>query len=400
MNTPNKKKRLLIFSFFLVIMLLVIMAVKIAKNKESTPKFRTEKVTRGDIITTVTATGAINPVTTVQVGTQVSGTIKQLFVDFNSTVRKGQLIAQIDPTSLEAQAEQQRAGLASARANVTKAQASLLDTDRTYKRDQELFSRNLIARSELDLAETNHQANLASVDAVKAQVTQAQASLKSVETTLGYARIVSPVDGIVISRNVDVGQTVAASFSTPTLFTIAQDLTKMQIDASVAEADIGSIKNDQPVEFTADAYPEDIFHGAVWQIRNAAITVSNVVTYDVVIRMDNKDLKLKPGMTANISFIISTRKDVLRVPDTALAFTPSDAKSNGQSKDRGVGVWILQDGKPKRIEMIAGESNGTFTEITSGQLQEGNLVITGYLVPPKNSSGNNSGQQQRPPRMF
>ena len=143
-----------------------------------------------------------------------------------------------------------------------------------------------------------------------------------------------------------------------------------------------------------------MFHGAVWQIRNAAITVSNVVTYDVVIRTDNKDLKLKPGMTANISFIISTRNNVLRVPDTALAFTPSDVKSNGQSKDRGVGVWILQDGKPKRIEMTAGESNGTFTEITSGQLQEGNLVITGYLVPPKNNSGNNSGQQQRPPRMF
>ncbi len=398
MNRPNKKKRLLIFSFFLVIMLLVITAVKITKNKESTPKFRTEKVTRGDVIATVTATGAINPVTTVQVGTQVSGTIKQLFVDFNSTVRKGQLIAQIDPTSLEAQAEQQRAGLASAIANVKKAQASLLDADRTYKRDQELFSRNLIARSELDLAETNYQANLASVDAAKAQVTQAQASLKYVDTNLGYARIVSPVDGVVISRNVDVGQTVAASFSTPTLFTIAQDLTKMQIDASVAEADIGSIKTGQAVEFTADAYPEDIFHGAVWQIRNAATTVSNVVTYDVVIRMDNKDLKLKPGMTANVSFIISTRKNVLRVPDTALTFTPSDAKANDKPKDRGDGVWIIENGKPKRIGVTTGESNGTFTEITSDQLQAGNMAITGYLVPPKNNSENNSGQ--RPPRMF
>ncbi|MFA5393387.1 MAG: efflux RND transporter periplasmic adaptor subunit [Candidatus Ratteibacteria bacterium] len=398
MNKPNKKKRLLVFGSILAILFLVILAVKIAKNKESAPKFRTEKVTRGDVVTTVTATGAINPVTTVQVGTQVSGTIKRLFVDFNSTVRKGQMIAQIDPTSLEAQAEQQRAGLISAKANVIKAQASLLDADRTYKRDQELFSRNLIARSELDVAETNYQANVASVDAAKAQVTQAQASLKYVETNLGYARIVSPVDGIVISRNVDVGQTVAASFSTPTLFTIAQDLTKMQIDASVAEADIGSIKNGQPVEFTADAYPEDIFHGSVWQIRNAAITVSNVVTYDVVIRMDNKDLKLKPGMTANISFIISTRKGVLRVPDGALTFIPSDVKSNGKSKDRGAGVWILQDGKPNRAGVTTGESNGTFTEITSGQLQEGGLVITGYLVSPKNNSGNNSGQ--RPPRMF
>ena len=405
MKTPNKQKRLLIFSLFLVAILLVVMAVKIEKNKDSTPRYRTEKVTRGDIVVTITATGAINPVTTVEVGTQVSGTITQIFVDYNSIVRKGQLIALVDPASMEAQAEQSRATLAAAKANQEKAEAALLDAERTYERNKELFSRNLIARSDMEVSETNYKANLAAVKATKAQVIQAEASLKYTETNLGYSKIISPVDGIVISRNVDVGQTVAASFSTPTLFTIAQDLTKMEINASVAEADIGKIEAGQEVEFTADAYPETIFYGKVRQVRNSATTVSNVVTYDVVIQVDNPGLKLKPGMTANVSFVISESKNVLRISEAALTFTPSEISAGDKTKEKGDGVWVLQDKKPNRVAITVGASDGTSAEIVSGEIKEGDSVITGYLTATEKetSSNGNSKSNQRggmPPPMF
>ena len=221
-----------------VVIALGIIAFVAFRSKEEEPKFRTEKVTKGDIVQTVTATGTVNAVTTVLVGTQVSGTIKHIYVDFNSPVKKGQLIAQIDPATFEAQVEQAKANLLLASANLEKAEASLVDAQRTMNRNRELFSRNLIARSELDTSETNYETAKAQVSASKAQVSQAEAALKNAETNLRYTRILSPVDGIVISRNVDVGQTVAATFQTPTLFTIAQDLTKMQIDTNVDEADI------------------------------------------------------------------------------------------------------------------------------------------------------------------
>ncbi|MFH2068862.1 MAG: efflux RND transporter periplasmic adaptor subunit [Candidatus Omnitrophota bacterium] len=404
MKTPNKKKKLLIFIFFLVAALLAIAAVKITKHKDAAPKYRTERASRGDIVITVTASGTINPVTTIEVGTQVSGTITQIFVDYNSAVRKGQLIALVDPASLEAQAEQSRATLDAAKANQEKAEASLLDAERAYERNKELFSRNLIARSDMEVSETNYRANLAALKAAKAQVIQSEASLKYTETNLGYSKIVSPVDGIVISRDVNVGQTVAASFSTPTLFTIAQDLTKMEINASVDEADIGQIKAGQEVEFTADAYPEDIFHGKVRQVRNAATTVSNVVTYDVVIQVDNPDLKLKPGMTANVSFIISENKNVLRVSESALTFTPSEISAGNKAKEKKDGVWVLQDKKPSRVAVTVGASDGTSTEIVSGAIKEGDLIITGYLAAAeKGTASNSSRSNQRggmPPPMF
>lgn len=389
----KKRKLFIIICVALVLLILGIVVGKL-KSKKSEPAFRTEKASIGDIISTVTATGTINPVTTVEVGTQVSGTIKQIFADYNSPVKKGQLIAQIDPASLEAQAEQSKASLALAKANETKAAASLADAERTLKRTKELFARDFIARSELDTAETNYELAVASVEGAKAQVIQAEASLQYVKTNLGYARIVSPVDGIVISRSIDVGQTVAASFSTPTLFTIAQDLTKMQINASVDEADIAQIMPGQSVEFTADAYPEAVFYGKVKQVRNAATIVSNVVTYDVVISLENPDLKLKPGMTANVSFIVSSRNKVLRVPDAVLTFSPSDAKS----KIEGSSVWILENGKPKQVIVSAGKSNGTFTEITSGQLKEGDVVITGYVSD--GTSNASSNKQRMGPPMF
>ena len=382
-------KKILIF--VVIIMVLGIAAFIALRDKGKEPKFRTEKVVRGDIVQTVTATGTVNAVTTVLVGTQVSGTIKQIYVDFNSPVKKGQLIAQIDPSTFEAQVEQAKANLFAAKANVEKAGASLLDAKRTMDRNMELFSRNLIARSDLDTSETNYETAKAQVNAARAQVAQTEASLKYAETNLRYTRILSPVDGIVVSRNVYVGQTVAASFQTPTLFNIAQDLTKMQIDTNVDEADIGRIKVGQDVEFTVDAYPDITFKGRVSQVRIAPITVQNVVTYDVVIRVDNPEFKLKPGMTANVSIIISGKKDVLKIPNAALRFRLSNTVKPSEYK--GTGVWIIEKDKPKRIKVSTGISDGSYTELVSGEIKEGREVIVESL-------SKTNGRAPSGPRMF
>ncbi len=358
--------------------------------KGDAPSYRTEPVSRGDIQQAVTASGTVNAVTTVLVGTQVSGTIKSLYADFNSRVTKGELIALIDPEMFEAQAAQ-------ARANVEKADATFRDADRTLKRNRELFARNLVPRSDLDTAETNF-------DGAKAQVEQARAALKVADTNLRYTRILSPVDGVVISRNVDIGQTVAASFQTPTLFTIAQDLTKMQIDTNIAESDIGVVKGGQTVEFTVDAYPDVTFKGKVWQKRQAPISVQNVVTYDVVIQVDNRDLKLMPGMTANVSIIITTVRDALRITNAAMRFRFSErpagagagAKAGaGAPEKKGPSVWVLEDGKPKRLNITPGISDGNYTEIVSGELKEGQAVIVESL-----KKNNTKTQAPSGPRMF
>jgi HlyD family secretion protein len=352
------------------------------RGRGNEPQFRTDKVVRGDIEMAVTATGTVNPVTTVLVGTQVSGTIKNIYVDFNSPVKKGQLIAQIDPALFEAQVNQARANLLSAKANLEKAEATSVDAKRTMERNKELLAKNLVAQSDFDTAETNHETAKASVSAAKSQVAQSEAALSSAETNLFYTKIVSPVDGIVVSRNVDVGQTVAASFQTPTLFSIAQDLTKMQIDTNVAEADIGNVKVGQDVEFTVDAYSDITFKGKVWQVRNAPITVQNVVTYDVVIQVDNPELKLKPGMTANVSIIISLKKDVLKIPNAALRFMPVES-SKPSTQQKGAGVWILEQGKPKRVPVSTGISDGSYTELVSGKISEGQEVIVESLTKAK-----------------
>jgi len=327
--------------------------------------YRTEAVTRGEMRAAVTATGTVNPVSTVLVGTQVSGTLKALFADFNSRVKKGQIIAQIDPAFFETQ-------LAQARANTDHAQAAQRDAERLLEQNKKLFARNLVAKNDYDAAVTNY-------DSAKAQLAQAKAALQAAETNLSYTKILSPVDGIVISRNVDVGQTVAASFQTPTLFTIAQDLTKMQIDTNVAESDIGRVSMDQDVEFTVDAYPDTTFEGTVWQKRQAPITVQNVVTYDVVVQVQNRDFKLMPGMTANVSIIVATKDDVLRIPNAALRFKPAERATEkapaGGGEKKGPGLWVLENGKPKRVSVTLGISDGNFTEILSGDLKEGQLII-------------------------
>ena len=379
------------------IIILIIIAAGVFvlfRDKEPEIKFRTVNVSMGDIREVVTASGTVNAVTTVLVGTQVSGTIKNIYVDFNSQVKKDQLIVQIDPAIFEAQVEQARANLLSARANLEKADAALVDAKRTFDRTKELYQRNLIARSELDTAETNHETSKAQVEVAKAQIVQTEAALRLSGTNLRYTSIVSPVDGIVVSRNVDVGQTVAASFQTPTLFTIAQDLTKMQINTNVDEADIGKIKMGQPVEFNVDAYPEIIFNGKVWQIRIAPITVQNVVTYDVVIKMDNPELKLKPGMTANVSILTAVKKDILKIPNAAMRFRPSD-KNKVNAQQKGFGVWQLVNGEPNRIPVSAGISDGSFTEVISGDIREGQEIIIESLDESKGTSPPVSG-----PRFF
>jgi len=375
-------KKILIGSAIVIV--LGVVCFLLFKQKGNGLKFKVEKITRGEIVSSVTATGTVNAVTTVLVGTQVSGTIKTLYVDFNSPVKKGQLIAQIDPATFEAQVGQARANLFSAKANLEKSEATATDAKRTMERNRELVSEDLIAQSDFDTAETNYETAKASVSAAKAQIAQTKAALKFAETNLQYTRIISPVDGVVISRNVDVGQTVAASFQTPTLFTIAQDLTKMQVDTNVDEADIGNVKVGQDVDFTVDAYPETTFKGSVWQIRNAPIIVQNVVTYDVVIKVENPELKLKPGMTANVSIITSFKKGILKIPNAALRFILSETeKGIEKNVQKGLGIWILEKGEPKRIPILIGISDGSYTEVISGAVKEGQEVIIESLTVKK-----------------
>jgi len=385
----------------LIIILVAIGAWYLIKKENGEPEYKTVTLQRGDLDAMVTATGTVNAVTTVLIGTQVSGTINALYVDYNSPVVKGQLLAQIDPATIQAQVDQAGASLLNAEAGLKKAQATLLDARRTYMRNKQLMAKDFISRSDLDTSETNAQGAEAQVEAAKAQVLQGRAALSQAQTNLRYTRIVSPLNGTVISRSIDVGQTVAASFQTPTLFTIAEDLTKMQIDTSVDEADIGKVKVNQEVRFTVDAYPDMNFTGKVSEVRNAPTTVQNVVTYDVIVQVNNAELKLKPGMTANVSIITDSRKGVLLAPNSALRFRPQaqgEVSTNVPKKraagNRGPAIWILEKNKPKQIKITAGISDGSFTEIVSGQLKEGQEVIVSML------GQNNNTQSSRSPRMF
>lgn len=373
-RTVKERRKWLIIATPIVLSVLLLLSLT---GRNGDPEYRTEPARRGDITAAVTATGTVNAVTTILIGTQVSGTISNLYVDFNSKVKKGQVIAQIDPAAFEAQARQARANLSAAEANREKAKAALADAKRTLDRNRLLLDKNLIPRSDLDTATTNHDAGKAQVSAAAAQVEQARAALALAETNLKYTRIVSPVDGVVISRDVDVGQTVAASFQTPTLFTIAQDLTKMQVDTNVAESDIGSVKVGQEAEFIVDAYPDRAFKGKVRQIRRAPINVQNVVTYIVVLQVENPDMKLMPGMTANVSIITAMKRGVLRIPNRALRFRPSDAVSGKDpaGSDRGPGIWVLENGRPRRVGVTPGISDGIVTEVVSGELKDGQNII-------------------------
>ncbi|MFI5120341.1 MAG: efflux RND transporter periplasmic adaptor subunit, partial [Thermoanaerobaculia bacterium] len=304
------KKRVLIIGVAVAVAALAAFLL-FSRRGSAEPKFRKAKVEKGDVVATVTATGTLSAVTTVQVGSQVSGIIAKLHVDFNSTVKKGQLLAELDPTPFQQTIDQRRADLEKAKVELRNAEISLT-------RAKSLNAQQLLAQSDLDAAQTTR-------DSAAAAVSQAQAALKQAETNLSYTRITSPIDGVVVSRQYDVGQTVAASFQAPVLFTIAQDLTKMQVLTNIDEADVGRVNVGQEATFSVDAFPDQPFHGAVSQIRLSPQTVQNVVTYPVMLDVANPDLKLKPGMTANVQVPVDVRKDVLRVPNAALRFRPDNA---------------------------------------------------------------------------
>lgn len=344
-------------------------------------QWTTQPVDRGRIVARVTASGTLSALVTVQVGSQVSGRIAELHVDFNSPVKKGQLIARLDPQLFEAAQGQARANLKSAEANLVKAQVQAKDAERQARRAEELSAQGMLSASERDTTRANADAAQAGIIAAEANVAQARAAVNQADINLAYTRITSPTDGTVISRSVDVGQTVAASLQAPTLFVIAQDLRQMQVDTSVAESDIGKLLPDMPVTFTVDAWPQERFHGKVRQIRNAATTLQNVVTYDAVVGVENSDLKLRPGMTANVTFVYGERDNVLRVPNAALRFRPKDAEP--EKRERGARnetaqrtVWVLREGAPQQVTLRTGLSDGSMSEVLEGDLREGDALIT------------------------
>ena len=350
-------------------------------------QYQTAEATRGDLTQIVTATGQLNPVTNVQVGCQISGTIAKLYADYNSPVTNGQVVALLDPATYQANLHQAEGDLANARAA---SELAKVNADRS----QELFDSKLIPKSDYDQA-------FASLHQAEATVKVKEATVENASVNLERCTIYSPVDGLVISRNVDVGQTVAASLNAPTLFVIANDLTKMQIDANVAEADVGSVEEGQNVDFTVDAFPNRTFHGQVVQIRNSPIMVQNVVTYDTVIGVNNADLKLKPGMTANVSIIVAERNGVLKIPNAALRYRPPESATNavprtaaagGGSRSGGASgarprgerrstrtVYVLKDNKPEPVQIKTGISDGIYTEVTDG-LNENDKIITSATI--------------------
>ncbi len=416
------------------------------------PRFTTVAIGRRNIIGKVTATGTLAATVTVTVGTQVSGRIDKLYVDFNSPVKKGQLVAKIDPLLFQAAVQQSQANFLQAQAAVEQAKANQAQADRQYKRELDLLKSNLAAQQDVDTAQTAAAVAKAGVDSSAASLAQAAASLNQAKVNLSYTDIISPIDGVVISRAVDVGQTVAASMSAPTLFTIGQDLRKMQVNTNVAEGDVGRLEQGMPVTFTVDAYPGEKFKGQLSQIRNAATTVSNVVTYDALIDVDNNDLKLRPGMTANATIISAEQDNVIAVPNAALRFKPADGTitadssspagsasgkhrggggdgsgggGGGHHRDGGAGggnpsggdgtgnvnirpdggmaatiaeaagdagvdfstkaviaaasrktVYVVVNNNATPVQVVVGLTDGSYTEIISGNLKEGDQVAT------------------------
>lgn len=388
------------------------------KGKKPEYTYRTVKVERGTIVSSVAATGNLSAVTTVQVGTQVSGTIQKLYVDYNSRVKKGQTIAEIDPSLFNAAVEQAQGNAYSAEGNLLRARVTLADAERTMVRNRKLLADGIISQGDYDLTETAWQSARASLKSAEGSVSQTRGALQQAKTNLRYSIIRSPVDGVVISRAVDVGQTVAASFQTPTLFTIAQDLTKMQIEVSVDEADISRVRLAQPATFTVDAYPEQQFRGKVVQIRSAPIITQNVVTYVVVVNVDNSDLKLKPGMTANVTIEVGRKDDVLRLSPAALRFKPKEsAKKDEAGADKrpsgpapaGMGrppgrkggggqqVYVLKEGKPVAVPVKTGIAGSSSIELVEGALKEGDEVIIEQSGgETKKKSGGMGGAMGRP----
>jgi HlyD family secretion protein len=390
--------------------------------------YKTAPASKRRIVASITASGTVSALVTVQVGSQVSGRIQMLNADFNSHVKKGQVVAKIDPQLFQAAAEQANASFQSAQANVMKAEATANQSEKQLARTKALREQGLASQQDMETAEANAATDKASVDVAKASLSQARANLNTAQVNLSYTTILSPIDGVVISRSVDVGQTVAASLSAPTLFTIAQDLTRMQVDTNVSEGDVGRLAQGMVASFSVDAYPGKTFKGTISDVRNAPTTVQNVVTYDAVIKVDNDELKLKPGMTANVTIIYQQRDGVLSIPNAAIRFkptnlpaAPSSSASGGADGDGGAGgaggrggwdggagggrrgggaggpsgggmgrgrstknedgtetktLYVMKGDTPTPVVLKLGLSDGTNTEVVSGDLAEGDAVIT------------------------
>jgi HlyD family secretion protein len=376
--------------------------------RKPTQQFETAKIERGKIVAKVTATGTLSALVTVQVGAQVSGTCLKWFTDFNAPVKKGQVLAQLDPALFQAAVEQGKANVLAAKGSLEKAKVQAVNDGKIYERDKKLFAQKLLAEQDLETAQAAYDGDVAAVAAAEGALAQAVASLHQAQINLGYTTIVTPTTGTVISRLIDVGQTVAASLQTPTLFTVAEDMQKMQVDTSVAESDVGKLHDGMDATFTVDAYTGDVFHGKVRQVRNSPQTVQNVVTYDAVIDVRNDDFRLKPGMTASASFVYAEREDAVRIPNTALRFRPptelrkklatAAGKPGGSARAAVAGeppkrekggdgyaagsaraprsVWVLRNGEPVEVKVRLGVSDGTATEMLDGELKEGDEVIT------------------------
>lgn len=445
------KKKIIIGIVLVVVIAGVVLAFTLfgrGNNKKTT--YKKEAVDKGNIEALVVTTGTLNPVTVVEVGSQVSGKIEKLYVDFNSQVKNGQLLAELDKSLFEAKVQQNEANYRSSVASLDKAKVTLDNTKKKYERDKNLFEKNLISFEEMEATETQYYGAVTDLKSAEARVEQATSTLDSSKVDLTYTIIRSPIDGVVISRNVNVGQTVAASFQAPVLFKIANDLSKMQMECSVDEADIGKVKEGQRVRFNVYAYPDETFTGVVSQVRYSAEVVQNVVTYTTIVEVENPEIKLRPGMTATVSIVSGEAKDALRVPNSALRFTPNlsaeemkkimesmrteimakrggssqegarsqgegvrgqDTQRQGSGQEQGMmfrregggvsgsqirqvaRVWTEDEkGKLKLIFIRTGVTDNTYTQVTWGDLKEGQLIITGL------STGNTrSSTQQGPP---
>jgi HlyD family secretion protein len=412
-----------------IVLLVLFGAWRCTSRSDDTAEYQTASVERGNIVSRVSTSGSLQATVTVDVGSQVSGRIQELYADFNSIVKKGQKIAKIDPSLFQATVVQAEANVTAARANVSRLTITAEDAERQARRATEVYEKRLISETERDNSVATARAARASVDQALGQLAQARASLEQARTNLRYTDIISPTDGVVISRAVNVGQTVAASLQAPIIFTIAEDLRKMEVHTNVAESDIGRLQKEMRVTFTVDAYPGEPFRGKIRDIRNAPQIVQNVVTYDAVIDVANEELKLKPGMTATVSVVTDRREDAISVPNAALRFRPEgmgqgpgrgDRSGNGQGtgaqrqqgggagagnrqrRERGAEgedgrqaqlarrtVWVEVNGKPEPREVTTGISDGRVTEITSGDLKEGENVIVSLM-------GANPNQQRGP----
>ncbi len=402
----------------LIIALAIVIALVLWRcvgTKAPAQSYATAPATRGDLIAKVTATGTLSAVVTVEVGSQVSGRVQSLFADFNTQVKKGQRIAKIDPALFEAQVAQAQANVSAARGNILRLQVQADEARRQAKRSATLFEQKIISENDRDSTESGANAAVAAVAQARGQLDQALAALRQAQTNLRYTDILAPTDGIVISRQVNVGQTVAASLQAPVLFTIAQDLRAMEVHTNVAESDIGRLSAGMNASFTVDAYPGERFKGRIREIRNAPQTVQNVVTYDAVVEVSNAELKLKPGMTATVTATTAERKGVLRVPNTALRFEPpaenkgasrggampgmpigmpgmggARRRAGGERADGaapGTVVYVLVKGKPEKRDIQSGLTDGSQTEVTGGNLKEAELVVVGLESPGSGGMG-------------